>query len=153
MSAHGQTYHTDEFGVTRAISAEEARAYDRTDVPSSNVPVSKKSYIRELNPASAVAPDGFRLALQIIGKMLSSLSSPAVIWAILASSISLGRLHSPKRNPMFSRLTSLGVGISMSLTYGLILTQGYGWSHGSVGLVNVGFPISVDFLYANHFDV
>jgi hypothetical protein len=30
-----------------------------------------------------------------------------------------------------------GVGISMSMTYGVILTGGYGWSQASVGLVNV----------------
>jgi hypothetical protein len=32
---------------------------------------------------------------------------------------------------------SVGVGISMSMTYGVVLTQGYGWSQASVGLVNV----------------
>jgi hypothetical protein len=31
----------------------------------------------------------------------------------------------------------VGVGISMSLTYGTVLTEGYGWKPATVGLVNV----------------
>jgi hypothetical protein len=38
-----------------------------------------------------VAPNGFKLGFGVVVKMLSALSSPAVIWAILASSISLGK--------------------------------------------------------------
>lgn len=31
----------------------------------------------------------------------------------------------------------IGVGISMSLTYGTVLTEGFGWAPATVGLVNV----------------
>ncbi|CZT17841.1 related to HOL1 protein [Ramularia collo-cygni] len=129
MSIRGQEWHTDEFGVTRVISSQQAQAQGRLtastipEISSDNVlggQKKKRSYWQELHPISSVAPNGFRIGFGVIVKMLSALSSPAVIWAIFATSI------------------SLGVGISMSLTYGLILTENYTWSQSSVGLVNCG---------------
>ncbi|GAB7331063.1 hypothetical protein MBLNU13_g02553t1 [Cladosporium sp. NU13] len=125
MSVRGQVVHTDEFGVTRVLSDEEAReygAFDANNILASNNGNStrKRSFISTLNPVSPVLPNGFKVAGTVLIKMLSALSSPAVIWAILASSI------------------SLGVGISMSLTYGTVLTEGFGWAPATVGLVNCG---------------
>ncbi|KAL1583958.1 hypothetical protein WHR41_07439 [Cladosporium halotolerans] len=126
MSIGGQMYYTDEFGVTLVISEEEARANGITEAPAVTSPESKRTYVQSLNPVSTVAPNGFMLAISVVWKILSSLSSPAVVWAILATSI------------------TLGVGISMSLTYGLILTGGYSWPQGSVGLINCGIlPIAL----------
>ena len=84
-------YHTDEFGTTRAISDEEARAYGINNTPSTNTSDPKRTYVQGLYPVSSIAPNGLKLAFNVILKMLSSLSSPAVIWAILATSISLGK--------------------------------------------------------------
>jgi hypothetical protein len=92
MSVRGQVVHTDEFGVTRILSDDEARefgAYNGDNDINANS-TQKRTFVQTLNPISPVAPHGFRLAGAVLLKMLSALSSPAVIWAILASSISLG---------------------------------------------------------------
>jgi hypothetical protein len=92
MSVRGQVVHTDEFGVTRILSDDEARefgAYNGDNNINPNT-TQKRTFVQTLNPISPVAPHGFRLAGAVLLKMLSALSSPAVIWAILASSISLG---------------------------------------------------------------
>jgi hypothetical protein len=98
MSIRGQVVHTDEFGVTRVLSDDEARdlgAFDgNTDTASDNaISNQKRTFVQSLNPISPVAPHGFKIAGNVLLKMLSALSSPAVIWAILASSISLGMFH------------------------------------------------------------
>ncbi|KAF2227129.1 major facilitator superfamily domain-containing protein [Elsinoe ampelina] len=55
-----------------------------------------------------------------------SCSSPAVMWAVLVASI------------------TLGIGIAMSVTYATILTKLFVWSYKSIGLVNIGvFPASI----------
>jgi hypothetical protein len=97
MSVRGQVVHTDEFGVTRVLSDEEAReygAFDENNILASDNGNStqKRSFVSTLNPVSPVLPNGFKVAGTVLIKMLSALSSPAVIWAILASSISLGKL-------------------------------------------------------------
>ena len=92
MTVSGQLYHTDEFGVTRVLTNEQAREYgisaDETSDATSYAP--KRSLVQTLNPISPVSPNGFSLACSVLLKMLSCLSSPAVVWAIMASSISLG---------------------------------------------------------------
>jgi len=93
MTVSGQLYHTDEFGVTRVLTNEQAREYgisaDETSDTTSYAP--KRSFVSTLNPISPVSPNGFSLACNVLLKMLSCLSSPAVVWAIMASSISLGK--------------------------------------------------------------
>jgi len=91
MSVRGQVVHTDDFGVTRVLSDDEAREYGAFDGDSNAISTQKRSFVQTLNPISPVAPHGFKLAGTVLLKMLSALSSPAVIWAILASSISLGK--------------------------------------------------------------
>ena len=95
MSVRGQVVHTDEFGVTRVLSDDEAReygAFDGNGLASDNtISSTKRSFVSTLNPISPVVPNGFKVAGTVLIKMLSALSSPAVIWAILASSISLGK--------------------------------------------------------------
>ena len=85
------------------LSDEEAReygAFDANNILASDNGMStqKGSFVSSLNPVSPVMPNGFKVAGTVLIKMLSALSSPAVIWAILASSISLGkssRTHLP----------------------------------------------------------
>jgi hypothetical protein len=93
MTVSGQLYHTDEFGVTRVLTNEQARecgiSADETSDTTSYAP--KRSFLQTLNPISPISPNGFSLACNVLLKMLSCLSSPAVVWAILASSISLGK--------------------------------------------------------------
>ena len=96
MSVRGQVVHTDEFGVTRVLSDEEAREYGAFDgnnilASDNGMSTQKRRFVSTLNPVSPVLPNGFKVAGTVLIKMLSALSSPAVIWAILASSISLGK--------------------------------------------------------------
>ena len=100
MTVSGQLYHTDEFGVTRVLTDEQAREYGISANDSSDTTfyAPKRSFVSSLNPISPVSPNGFSLACNVLLKMLSCLSSPAVVWAILASSISLGELDSTLSN-------------------------------------------------------
>ncbi|KAI7541025.1 MFS general substrate transporter [Hortaea werneckii] len=127
LAIDGQIYHTDEFGVTQAFSVADAeRLGIPTDASPNEADVPKLSYWQTLQVFYRPAPGALQVGLGTFGKMISAMSSPAVIWAVLATSI------------------SLGVGISMTLTYGTILTGDFGWSEASVGLVNCGiFPASL----------
>jgi hypothetical protein len=152
MTVSGQLYHTDEFGVTRVLTNEQAREYgisaDETSDTTSYAP--KRSFLQTLNPISPVSPNGFSLACNVLLKMLSCLSSPAVVWAILASSISLGEHDCPwSKEIEKADSNQTGSGIAMSLTYGTVLTEGYNWPQHSVGLVNVS-PIPQCHLSAAH---
>lgn len=121
-SMNGEIIHTDEWGVTHFLTDAEAR--ERFGVVQQQTTdeqdIRPKSYIQRLNPVSGTAPNALRLGLGANLKMIQACSSPAVVWAILASSI------------------TLGVGIAMSLVYSSILVSEYGWTEKSVGLVNVG---------------
>ncbi|KAK4580464.1 hypothetical protein LTR86_000667 [Recurvomyces mirabilis] len=128
MAMEGQVCYTDEFGHTMLLTDAEARErFGATlEGQANNEFGPRVSYVRSLNPVSSAVPNAFQVGGGALVKMLSSLSSPGVIWAILATSI------------------SLGVTISMSLTYGEILTTDFGWSMASVGLINCGgFPAAI----------
>ncbi|KAF1347498.1 major facilitator superfamily domain-containing protein [Delphinella strobiligena] len=127
-SMGGQIIHTDEWGVTHFLTDSEAK--ERLGDVQEEAPDSRdlrpKSYTQHLKLTSGTAPNALRLGLGANVKMLQACSSPAVLFAILASSI------------------ALGVGIAMSLVYGTILTDKFHWTEKSVGLVNVGiFPASL----------
>lgn len=94
MSYNGQIHHTDEFGVTQVLTDEEARQRFGAAVGTSDEAANtrQKTYLESLSPISPVAPDAVKLGLGALIKMASSLSSPAVLWAILAASITLGEL-------------------------------------------------------------
>jgi hypothetical protein len=100
MTVSGQLYHTDEFGVTRVLTDEQAREYgiSANDTSDTTSYASKRSFFQSLNPISPVSPNGFSLACSVLLKMLSCLSSPAVVWAILASSISLGEYDRTRKS-------------------------------------------------------
>ncbi|KAK3671648.1 hypothetical protein LTR78_008381 [Recurvomyces mirabilis] len=128
MAMEGQVCYTDEFGHTMLLTDAEARErFGATlEGQANNEFGPRVSYVRSLNPVTSAVPNAFRVGGGALVKMVSSLSSPGVIWAILATSI------------------SLGVTIAMSLTYGEILTTDFGWSMASVGLINCGgFPAAI----------
>lgn len=126
-SMNGQVIFTDEWGVTHFLTDAEARERLGTVQQESNeTQAQPKSYMQHLNPISGTAPNALKLGIGAEVKMLQACSSPAVVFAILASSI------------------ALGVGIAMSLVYASILTTEFHWTEKSVGLVNVGiFPASL----------
>jgi hypothetical protein len=110
------------------LTDEEAR--DRFSAPEMSgteaASTQRHSFARQLKPWSGVTPNATKIGGGALVKILQACSSPAIIWAILASSI------------------SLGTGIAMTLVYGSVLTEGHHWSRSSVGLVNVGiFPASI----------
>lgn len=119
-SINGQVVYTDDFGHTHVISDEEARVRfgDVTEPLPANT--RKKTLLQELKPWSEVTPNGFRIWVAAYGKILKSFSSPGVIYALMASSI------------------SLGIAIAITLVYSTILVEQYNWSAKSVGLFNAG---------------
>ena len=133
----GEIIVTDEFGVTRTLSGEDAREYlDQLGVQQTgddaNIP--KKSYLQMLVPYSSRAEHPFRVMFMSLVHMVASLSSPGILWTILLSSI------------------VLGASIAMSLTYDHVL-QGYGWKPKDIGLIGIGGIIggTVGMAYAGWF--
>lgn len=95
MSMNGQVTFTDEFGVTHFLTDEEAierfghvEEHHETDTP-------KRSFLSTLKPFDAVAPNGWKIFVKAYVQIGQSLLSPGVIYGLLTSSISLGRLMNP----------------------------------------------------------
>lgn len=120
ITLSGRTIHTDEFGHTAVMTNEEAlQRFGHIDTDL-RPPEPKRTYLQELKPWSPVAPHAFKVWLGAYVKIGKSFTSPAVIWALLLSSI------------------ALGTGIAISLVYSVVLEVQYKWSPSSVGLFNVG---------------
>ncbi|KXL49918.1 MAG: hypothetical protein FE78DRAFT_36757 [Acidomyces sp. 'richmondensis'] len=122
MSLNGQIVHTDEFGVTSVLSDAEAvqRFGTQNETNENSPPSAQKIYLQHLKLFQGTALNPGRVEAGAFYKMILSCSSPAVVWAILSSSI------------------SPGIEIAMSLTYGTVLEKLFHWSPASVGLINVG---------------
>lgn len=134
-SLDGRVVVTDEFGVTRVIPDAEAQEYlARLEREGSGgggggkeggggaaaaAAPSRKTYQELLRPWSAPHPRPLSMMLQSWLRMLQSATSPAILYAVLISSI------------------TLGCGVAISLTYDAVL-QSYGWPAASIGLVNIG---------------
>jgi len=124
----GQVIVVDAFGATHILSEEEARerlAHEPQENRSIDMDIQKKTYMQQIKPFDSVTPNGPRVAFNSLIAMVRSLTSPGVVFAVFAAAI------------------SLGVGVSVTLTYDALLQKGYGWSAGSVGLVNVGFSLLI----------
>jgi hypothetical protein len=117
---NGQVIYTDEFGATRVLTDPHAIAQLGELNGDLDANVEKKTFIQELKPWSDVTPNGFKVWLTAYLKIAKSATSPAVIYALLVSSI------------------SLGVSIGITLVYSSVLEEGYHWSPRDVGLFNVG---------------
>ncbi|OJJ94979.1 hypothetical protein ASPACDRAFT_1908671 [Aspergillus aculeatus ATCC 16872] len=121
-----QAVITDEYGVTRVLNEEEARAWlaaqTETSFPGapSQHPPTKRSYRQMLSPWPGVSAHPMRTVLKTWWQMLESFSSPGVLYATLLASVVLG--------------ASVGV----SLTYNTVLEYNYGWSASAIGLINLG---------------
>lgn len=120
ISLSGRTIHTDEFGHTLVMTNEEAlQRFGHIDTDL-RAPEPKRTYLQELKPWSTIAPSAFKVWWGAYVKIGKSFTSPAVIWALLLSSM------------------SLGIGIAVSFVYSVVLEVSYKWSPSSVGLFNVG---------------
>jgi hypothetical protein len=95
MSMNGHVVHTDEWSITHFLTHDEAmdRLGDVRGSAGADTP--RMSYLQQLRPFHGAAKNPLKLGLGAELKMLQACSSPAVVFAILGSSISLGlsRLH------------------------------------------------------------
>jgi MFS family permease len=131
-SLDGRVVVTDEFGVTHVVPDAEAQKnlarLERAGVASvgggggadggGDAP-RPKTYRELLKPWDKPHAHPLTVIVQSWLRMLQSATSPAIIYAVLISSI------------------TLGCGVAISLTYDAVL-QSYGWSAASIGLVNIG---------------
>ncbi|KAJ5377418.1 MFS general substrate transporter [Penicillium cataractarum] len=122
----GNVVTTDEYGVTRVLTREEAQTYitanarvegDQNGQSEDSIP--KKTYLELLKPWSGVKNPPFKTMLDSWWRMLLCLTSPGIIYATLLSS------------------AVLAAAIGMGLTYDNVL-QSYGWQAKNVGLINLG---------------
>lgn len=120
MAFSGKTVYTDEFGHTHVLTHEEAQERFGRVQTHLEAPKPKRTFVQELQPWSDIAPNALSVWLGAYAKILKSCTSPAVIFALLLSSI------------------SLGIGIAITLVYSSLLVVQYHWSPESVGLFNVG---------------
>ncbi|KAK2604097.1 hypothetical protein N8I77_007054 [Diaporthe amygdali] len=119
---NGYVVYTDDFGHTQFLTDEEARERlgERMENEMSEGPVQEKTLVEEIKPWNSVPPDAFRTWLSAYAAIVKSLTSPAVWFALLASSI------------------TLGIGVAISLVYSTVLEESFHWGPESVGLFNVG---------------
>ncbi|CAI4219805.1 unnamed protein product [Parascedosporium putredinis] len=109
------------YGVTRIIADDEAQEYfeqhgAETVSDDDNAP--KLSYGQMLKPWSKPHPTPWKVMVGSWVHMLQSLTSPAILFAVLSSSAVLGLV------------------VCISLTYDAVL-QAYGWAAKDIGLINV----------------
>lgn len=129
----GRIVITDAYGMTNLIPDDQAQDYlDRVSLSGSLTCISdtpKHSFTRSIRPWSNTVEHPVRTILMTWTQMAIVLTSPAIMYAVLATSTALGGL------------------IFMSLTYDSIL-QGYGWTAKSVGLINIGGLVGAFFAMA-----
>jgi MFS family permease len=91
MSLNGEVVFTDEFGVTHVLSDEDARRRFGTIEEHAAITTTKRSFLQELKPWSPLTPNGGKVLLGAYRKIGKAFTSPAVIFSLLLSSISLGK--------------------------------------------------------------
>lgn len=123
LNVDGRVVVTDEYVMTQVVSDDQAQDYldyaGTSPTTGNSSDTMKHSYLRTLQPWSTPVEHPVRTMLTTWTQMAVSLTSPAILYAVLATFTALAEL------------------IFMSLTYDSIL-QGYGWSAKSVGLINIG---------------
>ncbi|KAG5805379.1 hypothetical protein H9Q74_010989 [Fusarium xylarioides] len=123
VSLDGRAVLTDDFGVTHVVPDSEAQEYlerhgiedqrgDEFDVP-------LKSYFQMLKPWGSSHKTPGQIMLLSSLRMAQSMTSPAILFTVLTSSITLACV------------------VDVSLTYDTVLQQ-YGWNPKSIGLINLG---------------
>jgi hypothetical protein len=128
-SIDGQVIRTDKYGRVIVVPDDEAQqALDHNDKISAsseptNTVLQRESYLQKVRSWSTIGPHPVQVVLTTWWQMIISLTSPAILFAVLTTSIALA-----------------GV-VFMSLTYDGIL-QAHGWAPKSVGLINIGAMIA-----------
>ncbi|KAF9637695.1 Sugar transporter conserved site [Lasiodiplodia theobromae] len=120
--ADGQVIITDDFGNTRLMTDDEYREYSAaygTSSPSSPSDTQPKTYAQLLHPWPGRAPNAARVVATSFVEMAKCCTAPGIIYATLVPSVTTGCM------------------IAMSLSYSAVLTEHYGQSAASVGLINI----------------
>ncbi|EKG16765.1 Sugar transporter conserved site [Macrophomina phaseolina MS6] len=118
----GQVIITDEFGNTRIMTNDEYQEYSTAygDVHVTNAAFPQpKTYVQLLNPWPGKAPNASRIIATSFLEMAKCCTAPGIIYATLVPSVTTGCM------------------IAMSLSYNAVLTENYGQSAASVGLINI----------------
>ncbi|KAH8900671.1 MFS general substrate transporter [Thozetella sp. PMI_491] len=119
-SLDGQVVITDDFGVTHIVPDDQAQEFlDRMQVEEVVIATERKPYLEKLRPWSEPHAKPWSMIVMSWVYMIESVTSPAILWVILLTSI------------------TLACSIDMSLTYDQVL-QGYGWQAQDIGLINLG---------------
>ena len=123
-SIDGTVVITDEYGVTHILPDDEAQNYLEhmgTQSPDSHTDadIMRKTYLQKLKPCSKPHANPFRMILLSWARMAQCLTSPAILYVVLISSITLGCV------------------VDVSLTYDTILLS-KGWAAKNIGLINIG---------------
>lgn len=122
---------TDDFGVTHVIPDDQAQNYlDRMDLQpevteeleasGTATGTVRKSYIQKLKPWSTPHHQPFKVIVLSWAHIFQAMTSPAIIYAVLISSI------------------ALACTVDMSLTFNDVLQGQYGWEPQNIGLINIG---------------
>ncbi|EXM23848.1 Major facilitator superfamily [Fusarium oxysporum f. sp. vasinfectum] len=123
VSLDGRAVMTDDFGVTHVVPDSEAQEYLERhgieDRRGEDAEVPLKSYSQLLKPWGSSHKTPGRVMLLSLLRMAQSMTSPAILFTVLASSITLACV------------------VDVSLTYDAVLQQ-YGWNPKDIGLINLG---------------
>lgn len=119
-SIDGQVVVTNEFGVTTVVPDDQAQDYldEMQDRQQPEVATARTSYVQKLKPFSKAHPHPVRLILTTWLHMAVSLTSPALLFVVLITSMALSGT------------------IYQSLTYATTLIT-LGWNPKDVGLINI----------------
>ncbi|KAH7007853.1 major facilitator superfamily domain-containing protein [Microdochium trichocladiopsis] len=126
MSIDGVVVYTDDFGVTHVVPADEASSHPELQAQGlaglpDNTPYDgpQPTYKNRVALWGKPHPTPAKIMVSSWVLMVKCLTSPAIVYAILISSVALAGL------------------INQSLSYSEALME-YGWAPESIGLVNVG---------------
>ncbi|KAF9771672.1 hypothetical protein IL306_010680 [Fusarium sp. DS 682] len=123
VSLDGRAVLTDDFGVTHIVPDDQAQEFlERHGIeaqPEDDANVPKKTYAELLKPWGSSHKTPGKVILLSLLCMAQSMTSPAILFTVLASSITLACV------------------VDVSLTYDAVL-QRYGWNPKDIGLINIG---------------
>lgn len=121
VSIDGLVVVTDQYGVTQVVPDNQAQDHlaEAQSARDSDADVPRSSYTQKLKPFDKAEPHPIRIILTAWYQMAFSLTSPALLYVVLISSMSLSGT------------------IFQSLTYATTLIS-LGWQPKNVGLINIG---------------
>ncbi|KAK2021204.1 MFS general substrate transporter [Colletotrichum zoysiae] len=126
MSIDGVIVYTDDYGVTHVVTPEEAQDHPvlQSQVMSRLLDTTpyhgpQPTFKTHIALWAKPHPQPLKVMLSSWVLMIKCLTSPAILYSIVISSV------------------ALGITINMSLTYDHAL-QDYGWAPKSIGLINIG---------------